>query len=180
MKRLAGCAFALAFLALFAPAQVEAQWIWFGGGGSFAVSDYADYANTGVLFTAGVAVPMGQEGLSLFGEIFAGQNGHSDYEGDKTNPYGFMGGVQLDLGQEGQGGAYFFGEAGWMFHKYSSDVFDGDNESALGYGAGAGYWFPLGSVNGWAEVRAMNANIDGSKTSFVGVLAGVSIPVGSN
>ncbi|MEJ2203488.1 MAG: hypothetical protein P8170_05220 [Gemmatimonadota bacterium] len=177
MRNFAVVAGAVMLLCVSLPTPGEAQWVWIGGGGSFPVSDYGDYAKTGVLLTGGVGVPVGEEGLSLFGEAFWGQNGHSDFDGDKTNPYGFMGGVQLDMATEDQGGPYFFGEAGILFHKYSSDTFDGDTSSGFGYGAGAGYSFPLGGVNGWIEGRAMNASIDGSKTSFVSVLAGVSIPV---
>jgi hypothetical protein len=179
MKRLAGFAMVVALLALLVPMHVTAQSIWFGGGGSFAVSDYNVYANTGFLLTTGVSVPVGQEGLSLFGEGFFGQNSHDD-AGDKTNPYGFMAGVELDLANEGRAGLYFFGEVGVLFHKYGSDTFEESTESGLGYGAGAGWHFPLGSINGWVETRAMNASIDGEKTSFVGVLAGVSVPVGGN
>jgi hypothetical protein len=177
MKRFAGVVGAVALLSLCAPTPGQAQSVWFGGGGSFPVSDYGDYAKTGLLLIGGVSVPVGQEGLSVFGEGFFGQNGHSDFDGDKTNPYGFMGGVTLDLGTEDQGGVYFFGEAGILFHKFASDTFEGETSSGFGYGAGAGYWVPLGGVSGWIEGRAMNASIEGSKTSFVAVLVGVSIPV---
>jgi hypothetical protein len=176
MKRFAGVVGAVALLSLSVPTPGQAQWIWIGGGGSFPVSDYADDAKTGVLLTGGVAVPVGQEGVSVFGEGFWGQNGH-DTAGDKTNPYGFMGGVQLDLGTEDRGGVYFFGGAGILFHKYASDTSEGETSSGFGYEAGAGYWFPLAGVSGWIEGRAMNASIDGSKTSFVAVMAGISIPV---
>ncbi len=180
MRRIAGFGMVVALLAMLVPTHVRAQSIWFGGGGAFPVSDYSDYANTGFLLTTGVSVPVGQEGLSLFGEAFFGQNSHSDVDGDKTNPYGFMGGVELDLANEGLAGPYFFGEVGLLFHKYGSDSFEGSTDSGLGYGAGAGWHFPLGSVNGWVEARAMNASIDDSKTSFVGLLAGLAIPVGGN
>ncbi len=79
MRRIAGFAMVVALLAVLVPTHVTAQSIWFGGGGSFPVSDYSDYANTGFLLTTGVSVPVGQEGLSLFGEAFFGQNSHSDF-----------------------------------------------------------------------------------------------------
>jgi len=83
MRGIAGFAMVVALLAMLAPTHdVAAQSIWFGGGGSFAVSDYNVYANTGFLLTTGVSVPVGQEGLSLFGEGFFGQNSHSDFDGD--------------------------------------------------------------------------------------------------
>lgn len=177
MKRFVIVGGVVALLCASIPTPGDAQRLWVGGGGSFPVSDFSREAGTGVLLTGRVAVPVSAKGLSVFGEAFWGQNGHSRYEGDKNNPYGFMGGVELDLGTEGRRGAYLFGEMGVLFHQFTSDVFPGDTRSGVGYGAGAGYGFPVRGVSGRIEGRAMNASIDGDRTSFLSVLAGVSISV---
>lgn len=170
-------------LASAVPTVLAAQSVWVGGGGSVPLGDYGDYANTGFLAVAGVAIPVGDGGLDVFGEGFFGQNSHSDVDGDKTNPYGFMGGAQFTFGEaDATQGLYVFGEVGILFHKYGSDDFEGSTDSGLGYGAGAGYFFPLGGLNGWIEARAMSASTgDGDssgKTSFLGLLAGVNFPLG--
>jgi len=161
------------------PGQVAAQNIFVGAGATFPVSDYGDYANTGFLATAGVGFPVGDAGLRVFGEGFFGQNSHSDVDGDKTNPFGVMGGLEYDItGADESKGVYLFAEAGLLVHRYGSDSFDSSSSSGFGYGAGAGVFFPLGGVNGWIEGRAMNASIDSSNTSFFGIIAGLSFDVG--
>ena len=180
MKRLIAFVAFLGVICLM-PSPVAGQSVWFAVGPSFAVNDYADYANTGFLLSAGVAVPVGDQGLSVFGDAFFGQNSH-DTDGDKTNPYGVMGGVMLDLADEGEVGVYFFGQLGILWHKYGTEstTFEGSTESALGIGAGAGVSVPLGSVTGFLEGRAMSASFDDGNTAFIGTLAGISIPVGGN
>ncbi len=141
------------------------------------MNDFGREANPGVLLGGRVAVPVSDKGLSVFGEAFWGRNGPSRDEGDENNPYGLMGGVELDLGTEGKGGAYFFGEIGVLFHQLTSDVLPSDTRSGMGYGVGAGYGFPVRGVRGRIEGRAMNASVDGDNTAFLAVIAGVAIPV---
>lgn len=143
------------------------------------MSDYGDYADTGFLLTGGVGHPLGESPVSLTVEGFYGQNGHSDIDGDKTSPYGVMAGLEYDFaGMEAESGLYAFGEVGIPWHKYSSDEFDGSTESGLGLGAGLGYYFPLGSIGGWVEGRILHASVDDENTSFLGAMAGISIPLG--
>lgn len=179
MKKLA-TAVLLAFLGLAANHQsAAAQSVYLGGGGSFPMSDYGDYADTGFLLVGGGTFPLGEGGLSASVEGFYGQNSHSDVDGDKTNPYGFMGGLIYGFGDPDSGPApYVFGEAGLMWHKYSSDTFGDASESGFGYGGGAGVGFPLGGIDAWVEGRLMNASIEDSNTMFLGAVAGISISLG--
>ena len=71
-----------------------------------------------------------------------------------------------------------FGGLGILWHKFSSDTFEESTDSGLGLEAGVGYFFPVGSIVGWVEGRVMHASIDDENTSFVGLNAGISIPLG--
>ncbi len=173
-------AVALGLLGLTAAVNpLSAQWIWFGGGPTFPVSDYGDYADTGFLLIGGVGLPVGEAGLSAGVGGFFGQNSHSDVDGDKTSPFGIHGWVGYDLaGPNAESSIYLGGEIGVLWHKYSSDLFEESTDSGLGIGGVVGYFFPLGSVNGWVEGRLQHASIDDENTSFVGIMAGVSVPLG--
>jgi hypothetical protein len=173
----------VALFALLAPSQTSAQSLYFGAGASIPTGDYGDYADPGFLAIGGIDIPVGPEGLSVFGEGFFGQNSHSDFDGDKTQPYGAMGGLLFNLSPEADGGLYVFGQAGIMVHKYSSDEFEGDSESAFGYGGGAGYGFPLGGLDAFVEGRYMSASFDSelggsATTAFFAVMAGIVIDIG--
>ncbi|MFC1661324.1 hypothetical protein ACFL3S_07735 [Gemmatimonadota bacterium] len=183
MRKCAGLFVALLAFLAFSPIHVSAQSLYFGGGATIPTSDYGDYADTGLMAVAGIDFPVGPEGLSVFGEGFFGQNGHSDIDGDKTLPFGAMGGLLLNLAPGADAGVYVFGQAGIMVHKYSSDEYDGDSESAFGYGGGAGYGFPLGGIDAWVEGRYMSASFDSelggsATTAFIGIMAGISIDIG--
>lgn len=164
--------------------SVAAQFVFVGAGPSFPMSDYGDYANTGFQIFGGGGFPLGDNGLNLVVEGSWGQNSHSDVDGDKTNPITAMGGLEYDFNPGGEGpNPYVFGQAGLMWHRYSSDTFGSDSESAFGYGGGAGVGFPLGGVSGWVEGRLMNAAFDEAGTSyntmFAAIVAGISIDLGS-
>ena len=163
-------------VALFAvPGTASAQSIYGGAGLTIPVGDFGDYADAGWMGVLGVTVDIGESGLWAYGEGFYGQNNHSDVDGDKTNPYGAMGGVGYDFGDGESVGFYAFGGAGLMVHKFSPDTGEGGSESQFGYQAGAGVGAPLGDSFGlWGEGRIM-----GSKdTTFIGILAGVSVQLG--
>jgi len=183
MKKLA-TALSLALLGLcVTSSSAAAQFVYVAGGPSFPMSDYGDYADAGFLLAGGVGIPLGENGLSAFGEGFYGQNNHTDASGGgKTNPWGLMGGVQYEFDLGGSLTPYVFGEAGIMWHKYTPDTGDGDSQSAFGYGGGVGVAFPLGGLMGAVEGRLMNAAFDEAGTSyntmFGGILAGIGIPIG--
>jgi len=163
--------------ALSTPQQASAQGVYWGAGVTIPTGDFGDYAKTGYMGVAGISFDMGPEGLSAFGEGFFGQNSH-ETEGDKTYPYGAMGGLLYDLAPAGAGGLYFFGQLGLMVHKYSSDEFEGDSETGLGFGGGAGYGFPLGDTELFVEGRYMHGSFDYGDTSFFGIVGGVSLNLG--
>jgi hypothetical protein len=90
-----------------------------------------------------------------------------------------MAGVQVSpQGPDATSGVSFFGQAGLLTHRYTSDQYEGGTDSGLGLGGGAGFFFPLGGVSGWVEGRLMHASIDDETTQFFGVMAGVEFPLG--
>jgi hypothetical protein len=163
----------------FLPGRTAAQSVFVGAGVTVPTGDFSDDAKAGFLGIGGVTFPMGPQGLAILGEGYFGQNSH-DLEGDKTSVYGAMGGLIYDFAGQGEAGVYLFGQAGLMVHKYSSEEsseFD-DSETGLAFGAGVGYGIPLGKANAWLEGRYMQGQFDGGNTSFFGVVAGLSFPVG--
>ena len=91
MKSLA-TAVVIGILGLVATSNpLSAQFVWLGGGGTFPVSDYGSYANTGFIVMGGAGHPVGPDGLQIGVNGFYGQNNHDLVAGDKTNPYGVMG-----------------------------------------------------------------------------------------
>lgn len=172
----------LAVLSFLLPTQVSAQSAFVGAGVTFPTGDYSDLgdedgANTGWLTIAGLTFPVSDGPISFIGEGFFGSNGH-EMEGDKTNIYGAMGGILLDPSAEGEAGPYAFGQAGLLVHDYKSDTYEEGSETGFGFGGGAGYGFPLGSISAWFEGRYMHAMFDEGDTSFFGVMAGISFPLG--
>jgi hypothetical protein len=161
------------------PGRSEAQSVFAGAGVTLPTGDFSDYAKAGLLGIGGVTFPVGPQGLALLAEGYFGQNSH-DEEGDKTSVYGAMGGLIYDFAEQGEAGVYLFGQAGLMVHKYSSDEFSefDDSETGLAFGGGVGYGVPLGTVNAWLEGRYMQGQFDGGNTSFLGVVAGLSFPIG--
>ena len=170
----------LGFLGLLATSNpLSGQFVFLGGGATIPVSDYGEYADTGFLVTGGAGFPVGETALVIGAEGFYGQNSHSDIDGDKTSPYGVMGMLQYDFaGPNAESSLYVLGEAGILWHKFSSDLFEESTDSGLGLGGAAGYYFPLGGISGFVEGRVMHASIDDSNTTFVGAIAGISIPLG--
>jgi len=168
-----------ALFALVAAAPASAQFAWLGGGATFPMSDYGNYANTGYMVTGGVGVPIWAPGLNIAGEAFFGQNGHEG-GGSFTNPYGFMAELEYDF-VPGATGVYVFGGLGVLFHRYHEDAGNvSTTDSGLGLVGGAGYSFPLGVINGWVEGRLHHASINGDNTTFGGLMAGIGIPLGSS
>jgi len=164
------------------PSQASAQSAWIGAGATIPSGDFGDYANTGPMGVAGISLPLGEKAWSLFAEGFYGANNHSDFDGDKTTLYGGHGGLTLDFAGEGEAGFYVFGQVGFMIHDFASDDFPEDNvsDTGLAFGGGAGYGFPLASLNGWLEARYMQGQFDEENTALFGLMAGISFPLGGN
>ena len=176
----------LAVLSFALPTQISAQSAFLGAGVTVPTGDYSDFgdgdgANSGFMAIGGVTFPMGEGPLSIVGEGFYGMNNH-EYEGDKTNLYGAMAGLLFDPSTEGEAGAYAFGQAGLMVHDYKSDDFSEfeGSETGFAFGGGVGYGFPLGSLSAWAEGRYMVGLFDDGNTTFAGIMAGLSFPLGGD
>ena len=162
---------------LAASSPLSAQWVWLGGGATSPLSDFADYGETGFMLTGGFGHSIGESGLNVGVEGSYGQNGHKDLERDETTPTALMGRVGYDFsGQDADSSLYTFAGLGVLWHKFTT--FDESTDYDLGLQAGSGYFFPLGSLSGWVEGRFVHAGIEGEHTTFVGALAGISIPLG--
>ena len=174
------------------PTQANAQAVFLGAGATFPTGDFADFgdgdgAGTGWMLEAGISFPLTDNGVFVFGEGMFGSNSH-DYEGDKTNLLGGFAGIEYSMAEEGEAGAFFFGELGFLQHKYVSDDFSEFESSTTGFafGAGAGYGIPLGdNMNGWVLGRVMQAQTEDEEygdgnTTFAGISAGISIGLGGN
>ena len=185
MKKLVTAVSLAALGLLVSTSSVAAQFVFVGAGPTFPMNDYGDYAKTGFLVTAGGGIPLGDAGLNVLVEGAWGQNSH-DTDGDKTNPLSIMGGLEYDFNAGSDGlNPYAYALAGLLWHRYSSDTFGDDSESAFGYTGGAGVGFPLGGVNGWVEGKITNASFDSSaggssNTMFFGIIAGISISLGDD
>ena len=155
---------------LSVPAVANAQvMLYLGGGPTFPSGEYSDYANTGWMAHAGVGVPVGPKGLMAGVDAFYGQNNHSDFDGDKTNPYGAMGFLAYRFGNPERTGIYLLGDAGLLVHKYGSDTFDSESDSQFAFGAGAGVEIPMGGKSIFVEGHYTTS--DG--TNFISALVGI-------
>jgi hypothetical protein len=148
--------------------------IYVGGGPSFPIGEFGDYAKTGWLAAAGVSVAVGGRGLSIGGELMYGSNKHSDVAGDKTNLPGVFGFIQYRAGDPARPGVYFFGQAGVLNHQFKPATGSSDNDWKFAVGGGAGIDIPVGGASIFVEGRV----IARSGTNFIPVLAGFAIPIG--
>lgn len=202
MRRPPGPVLLALLLALALPTTASAQGgVYFGGGATFPIGDFSslDRANTGWMAVGGGFASIGSKGLFLGGEGFYGSNSHGEYEGgtaqlsggggdsDKTNLYGAAGVVGYRFGNQAKPGVYVTGNLGFMVHQYSPATGEGGSDTGFLYGAAVGLDVPAGKVNLWVEGRLMNAAYgadgtisDGYTTSFWGLFAGITIPVGAN
>ena len=177
----------LAVLSLTIPTQVSAQGVFLGAGATIPMGDYGDYAKTGWAVDVGVTFPIGENGLYVFADGMYGSNGH-DHEGEKTNLLGGFSGVEYAFSEPGEAGPFVFGQVGFLRHGFKSDEFPDDDESDMGlaWGGGAGYGFPVGGMNAFVLGRFIQGRygetdeFEAWTTTFVGVSAGVSIPLGGD
>ena len=179
---------AAALIALSVPSAANAQF-YISGGATFPTGDFGDYAKTGWQIAGGYMFDLGTEGLSVGIDGFYGENKHKDLESvspglesdGKTNPYGIMGVVLYEFGMEGSVDPYLFGEAGWLAHKFSGDIFGesvSETDSGFGWQLGAGIGFPVSqSISIYGEGRYTAGTGDVSDTKFFSALAGLSFGI---
>jgi len=183
MKRWVTAALVLAFAALITPGGASAQAsIFVGGGPTFPMSDYGDYANTGYVGFAGVNFAVsGGFGISAGG--YFGSNSHDEAvdtePGAKTNLYGVLAGAGYSFATGGSLMPSVFGLVGSMTHSYKTDAgtLDG-SDTKIAFGGGAELGFPLGGLDGFVNGWYLTGSFDGETTAIMSVSAGVSFPLG--
>ncbi|HEU5219656.1 MAG TPA: hypothetical protein VFU23_13435 [Gemmatimonadales bacterium] len=164
---------ALALLALSSPAAGQGPYIFFGGGATFPIGDYGDYAKTGWIATGGVGVDVGKGGTWLEAEGFFGSNKHSDVEGDKTNLVIGLAAIGHTFGAAGKKvRPYVVAGAGFLQHKYVPNTGTGDTETKFAYSGGTGLSFKMGArASFWVEGRFLG----GTDTRIVPITAGFTL-----
>lgn len=187
MKRFITLALVLAFGALLAPRQADAQVsIRVGGAATFpigdGIDDYGSYAKTGWMAAAGVLVPVGEAGFNVGAHGFFGSNSHEEPPADeKTNLYGALASAGYSFDTGGSISPTIFGLAGFMTHSYKPATGSGDSASAFAWGGGAGVGFPLGGIGGSIDgFYLAGTGDDLSGTKLFGVGASISIPLGGD
>jgi hypothetical protein len=171
---------------LLIPSRGSAQvGVFLGAGGTFPIGDYGEYAGMGWMLEGGVSYPITDAGLSVFGEGLLGSNGDDGnlgIDGDKTNLLGAFWGVELNFAPEADAGLFIFAEVGLLKRDVSFEQSPQHDyaESALSFGGGAGYNFPIGGLNGWVLGRYLHGQFDSDdgKIALFGASAGVSYPIG--
>jgi hypothetical protein len=170
---------ALAVLALASPARAQSTpFVFFGGGVTFPMGEYGDYAKTGWLANAGIGTTLGGKGLWIAADLFYGSNSHSDVDGDKTNLFIGLATLGYTFKPAAKVSPYVSGSLGILSHGYKSTSFpaaDGTS-SGFAYGGAFGLIFKMGAkASFWIESRYLSASKDGETTSFVPVLVGISL-----
>lgn len=182
IKRIGSFLAVFAFLAIAAPVEAQTQ-LFVGAAATIPTSDYSDFdgdgpgtdgANTGWQATAGLTVALGEGGLGLYGRGFYGQNSH-EADGEKTNPYGVMGGLIYRLGDPQGVGPFFGAGAGLLVHKYSPASGEGSSDSEFGWEGVAGLDFPLGGGGTSVSIFGMYNGTSGTQHFGFGSTLGFAI-----
>ena len=164
MSKRFGAVLAIAgFLVLAGPAS--AQYVQVGA--SIPLSDFGDFADTGWL-AAGGWLFLDAGPLSIGPEVYYGSNGHTESD-DKTNLFGANAVVELGFGEDDSVNAFIFGTLGWLNHQYSPETGDGDTDSGVSFGGGAGAGLPVGL---YIEGRFLTASIDDFATAIFAISVG--------
>ncbi len=185
MKRYASSvlAAAIAALVLSSPARAQQPFIFFGGGATLPVGEYADYAQTGWMLTGGLGFNLGSKGAMLGFEGYFGSNRHDDSPPnvkEKTNIFAGLATLGYQFGQsDAKVRPYILGGAGVLNHQFRSDDTQATetNEAKFAYTGAAGLGFRLNEkASFWVEGRFMGA----SDTNLGALLAGIAITLGGN
>lgn len=178
MKRLFGAGLTLAF-ALCTPYGADAQSVFVAAGATIPTGDYGDYAKTGWGASVGALLPVGTAGVALGARGFYGSNNH-DVDGEKTNLFGGMAMVNYSFQTGTQLTPFVSGQFGFMSHQFKTDDpnLEEGTESGAAFALGGGLGFPLGGVQGFVAAAYQQGLGDIDTTKFIGVVAGVSIPLG--
>lgn len=154
--------------------RAEAQNFFIGGGPTFPMGDFNDYAKMGYILQTGLGVDIGSKGLFAEAEFWYGSNKHDDVIGDKTNIMSAFGALGYSFMPAKKVSPYILGGAGFLSHRFrsESDPADNDNETKFAYTGAFGLIFKLSpKASFWVEGRYIGS--DG--TGFVPLTAGFSI-----
>jgi hypothetical protein len=176
------CTATLVALSLyFSPGS--AQEVFLGAGGSLPTGDFGVYADVGWVVGGGLGLPLNDKGLSIFADARFGSNKYSDIDGDKAVLLAGFVGIEMSFSGSGGVGPFVFGKAGVLRHDDRSRDFPQYEVDGTGaaFGGGAGYRLPLkGSLNAWVLGEYIQGQFDDEdgNTTFLALMAGVSIPLG--
>ena len=171
-------AVALVF-AVAAPAAVQAQSVYVGGGGLFGVGDFGDLTDPGFMGIAGLSFDLGESGASVGVEGSYGQANGADI-GDvealpDVNVYSAMGYILYGFGDGEAIAPYVFGGAGLLGTDIDTTDTSADGETEFGWQGGVGLDIPVGDRVGiFVEGRYMGS----SDIDMLGLLAGLGIGLG--
>jgi opacity protein-like surface antigen len=172
MKRLCGSivAGALVAMAIATPAQAQKPFVFFGGGVSIPMSDYADGVKTGWAAQAGIGIDIGTKGLWADIEAGYGSNSHEVGSGNTK----LLSGLAV-LGYTVSPGAsvspYLLGGLGFVRAKSGAL-----SETNFAYTGGAGLGFRVSPKTlFYVEGRYMGGDVQ-----FIPIMAGLSISFGSD
>ena len=165
----------VALLFALTPAAVSAQvYLFLGGGGSFPVNNFGNFAKNGWVVSGGAGFPLGQEGVSLAIEGFYGENQH-EVADRKTNPFGAMAEIVYTFGDRGKIQPYLLGGAGVMVAKFTQGGGGTNTTTNVGYTFGAGVAIPLGQT---LEIYGEGRYFGSRDIVFMGALVGLALFLG--
>lgn len=145
-----------------------------GAGATIPTSDYGDYAKTGWMGGLGVGTAVGSGNMFVMASGFFGKNSHEGEDNSSTTLMG--GGANIGMMSSGERARlYGYVGGGLQNHKYNPSGDDEGDSEAKPYANG---WVgvSLGSAKARPWIQGgMVMGLGGEKTSYFGVMAGISI-----
>lgn len=174
MRKLSVAGLAVAALLSMSVATASAQTVvgvGLGGGVAMPMGDFGDAAKMGFGGGAGVFIypNAGNIGVRVDGGYFQ-FNPEADVDG-KFKMMSGMGNLLYMVPTEGNIRPYIVAGAGLLSSKFD----DGDSESAFAWQGGAGLSIGASNTRLFVEAKWVSSSKDGATTSYLPVLAGVSI-----
>jgi hypothetical protein len=153
-------------------APISAQFF-VGANAVMPSGDYADYAKTGWMVTAGYGFwKSSNESLTLWVEGAYGQNSHEGDHGEKTKLMMANADVTYNFSPAANTSPYLIGSVGYLSHGYDAGELGDFDETEGGFGVGAGGGIGFGKF--WLEARYVMGMGDLDETKFIMIGAGVS------
>lgn len=181
MKRSVVAAIVLIVLGILQPERASSQIsIDVSVGTTVPTDAFGEIAKVGWIGLLGVAMPVGDAGLSVGARGFFGSNGHERPSGDSSDLFGAFGEVEFALPTDGSLLPYVFSGLGIMTRSYRSESYPAleSRRSGLALRIGAGVEFPLRSLHGIVDAWWLTGSGDLDGTQLFGLTLGVGFPVG--